>query len=336
MPGPEPYPASNYPPATTATLTGAQTAQYRPNGVSNRIFDLRGAVWSNAPVDLRYPIVIDDAGSNSPDGHNTVLKGATINGNLDRTRYRGDNYDAYHSGIEHNCDSAEGWMIGDRIRVDNMMDGYRFKGQGDGYLKRSWFSNISDDALELEEIRGNVFVHDCLWECVTAFSDRDGAVAPLPTSRLEVDGLLCWIKPQKDMIRSSSEFQGCSGTGAGGGCQELADTGRFSFAIWKGGPVSRPTVVVRNSWFRIDRMSSYGASSMAWPGAGLTWGHGSTSYTYKNVKLLWTGLDLAGNPTRAPYPGPPLPPGMQLVSGHDALQMWEAAAAAWKTDHGYR
>jgi hypothetical protein len=336
MPGPEPFPASNYPPRTTVTLTGAQTAQYRPNGVSNRIFDLRGAVWHNTPVHLPYPIVVDDAGSNTPDGHNTILKGATINGNLDRTRYRGDNYDAYHSGIEHNCDSATGWIIGDRIRVDNMMDGYRFKGQGDGYLKRSWFSNISDDALELEDIRGNVFVYDCLWECVTAFSDRDGTAAPLPTSRLEVDGLLCWIKPQKDRVHSSGEFQGCSGTGAHGGCQELADSGRFSFAIWKGGAVSRPTVVVRNSWFRIDRMSCYGASSMAWPGAGLTWGHGSTSHSYKNVKLLWTGLDLAGNPSRAPYPGPPLPPGVQLVSGREALDMWESAAAAWKADHGYR
>jgi hypothetical protein len=212
-----------------------------------------------------------------------------------------------------------------------MMDGYRLKGEGDGYLKRCWFSNIGDDALELEELRGNVFVYDCLWECVTAFSDRGGAVAPRSTSRLEVDGLLCWIKPQKDVVNSSGEFQGCSGDG----CQEVADSSRFSFAIWKGEAVSRPTVVVRNSWFRIDRVSGYGPSSMAWPGAGLTWGSGTTSYSYKNVKLLWTGLDLAGNPTRAAYPGPPLPPGVKLVTGPDALDMWEAAAAAWKADHGY-
>jgi hypothetical protein len=337
MPGAEPFPASSYPPPATVNLTGTQTTQYRPNGVSDRIFNLTGAVWTTSPTvsAVKWPIVIDDGGSNTPNGHNTVLKGAQIRGNMDLNRYRGQNYDRYHSGIEHNCDSARGYIVADGVRVDNMMDGYRLKGQGDGYLKRCWFSNISDDALELEEIRGNVFVYDCLWECVTALSDRGGAVAPLSSSRLEVDGLLCWIKPQKDIINSSREFQGCSGRGVGQGCQELADSGKFSFAIWKGEAASRPTIVVRNSWFRIDRMSCYGTSSMAWPGAGLTWGSGTTSYTYKNVKVLWTGLDLAGNPTNAAYPGPALPSGVKLVTGPDALDMWEAAAAAWKADHGY-
>jgi hypothetical protein len=303
-PGAEPFPDRAYPPATTVTLRGVQTTQYGPNGMSDRILDLTGAVWRTSPIDsaVKWPIVINDGGSNTPNGHNTVLKGARIKGNLDLNRYRGDNYDQYHSGIEHNCDSPSGYSIADRVRVENMMDGYRLKGEGDGYLKRCWFSDISDDALELEEIRGNVFVYDCLWECVTAFSDRDGAVAPLPTSRLEVDGLLCWIKPQRDIANSSDEFQGCSG-GAGEGCQELADSGKFSFAIWKGGEQSRPTISVRNSWFRIDRLSSYGSSSMAWPGAGLTWGSGARSYTYRNVKCCGPALTLTRTrpapPTRA-------------------------------------
>jgi hypothetical protein len=337
MPGPEPFPDVRYPPATTVTLRGIQATQYDPDGVSDRVFDLTGAVWRTSPTDpaVKWPIVIGDGGSDTPNAHNTILKGARIDGNLDLDQDRGDNYDRYHSGIEHSCDSPSGYSVADGVRVDNMMDGYRLKGQGDGYLKRCWFSDISDDALELEDLGGNVFVYDCLWECVTAFSDRDGSVAPLPTSRLEVDGLLCWIKPRKDSIDSSDEFQGCSGDGAGEGCQELADSGRFSFAIWKGGAESRPTIVVRNSWFRIDRLSSYGASSMAWPGACLTGGSGATSYRYRNVKVLWTGLDLAGNPTGAPYPGPPLPAGVELVTGPDALDLWEAAAAAWKTDHGY-
>ena len=335
-PGAEPFPDRAWPPATTVSLRGAQTAQFGPNGVSDRVFDLTGAVWRTSPTDsaVKWPIVINDGGSNTPNGHNTVLKGARIKGNLDRSRYRGDNYDQYHSGIEHNCDSAAGYSVADRVRVENMMDGYRLKGEGDGYLKRCWFSDISDDALELEEIRGDVFVYDCLWECVTAFSDRDGGVAPRPTSRLEVDGLLCWIKPQRDVIDSSDEFKGCSG-GAGEGCQELADSGKFSFAVWKGGEQSRPTIRVRNSWFRIDRLSCYGSSSMAWPGAGLTWGGGATSATYRNVRVLWTGLDLDGNPTSTPYPGPPLPAGVKLVTGPDALEMWEEAAAAWKADHGF-
>jgi hypothetical protein len=335
-PGPEPFPRSGYPTASTVALRGVQTRQYRPDGVSNRTFDLTGAVWNSSPLSsaVMYPIAIDDGGSNTPNGHNTILKGARINGNLNLGRFRGDNYDQYHSGIEHNCDSDSGYVIADRVRVHNMMDGYRFKGRGDGYLKRCWFSDISDDALEFEDIRGNVFVYDCLWECVTAFSDRDGSATPLPSSRLEVDGLLCWIKPQKDAAGSSSEFSGCSG-GAGEGCGELGESGKCSFAIWKGSSQSRPRIVVRNSWFRIDRLSCYGASSMAWPGGGLTWGSGGTSYSYRNVKVLWTGLNVAGRPTGRSYPGPRLPSGVELVTGAKALDMWEGAVAAWKDDHGY-
>jgi hypothetical protein len=230
-------------------------------------------------------------------------------------------------------DTVDGYGISDGLRIDNMMDGYQWHAEVGGavYSKRAYMSDIHDDAWEIEEMVGDVYIYDCLVEgCCSGISDRGGALARLPSSKLVVDGLLMWIKPQKDVVNSSDEFQGCSGDG----CQEVAHSSRFSFAIWKGEAVSRPTIVVRNSWFRIDRMSGYGPSSMAWPGAGLSWGRGSTSYTYTNVKVLWTGLDLAGNPTRAPYPGPPLPPGVKLVTGPDALAMWEAAAAAWKTDHG--
>lgn len=335
IPGAEPFPASNYPPGTTVTLSGAQTSQYRPNALSDRILDLTGATWATAPTSLTYPIIIDDGGANVPNGHNTVLKGARINGNLDLDQYRGDNYDLYHSGIEHNCDSATGYIVADGIRVDNMMDGYRFKGDGTGYLKRSWLSNISDDGIEFEELTGDCYIYDCLFEgCCTGFSDRGGTPPPLSTSKIEVDGVLLWLKGQKDIINSSVEFQGCSGTA---GCQELADSGKFTFAIWKGEPTSRPTVVVRNSWFRVDRLSCYGATAMAWPGtAGDDWGiNYTTSYTFTNCKLLWTGLDLAGQPTSAAYPGPTLPAGVELVSGASALTMWNAAAASWKTAHGY-
>jgi hypothetical protein len=74
---------------------------------------------------VKWPIVIDEGGSNTPNGHNTVLKGARTNGNLGLNR--GDSYDRYPSGIEHNCDSASDWIVADGVRVDNMLDGYRLK-----------------------------------------------------------------------------------------------------------------------------------------------------------------------------------------------------------------
>jgi hypothetical protein len=49
-PGAEPFPDVDYPPATTVTLRGVQTTQYGPNGVSDRIFDLTGAVWRTSPA----------------------------------------------------------------------------------------------------------------------------------------------------------------------------------------------------------------------------------------------------------------------------------------------
>jgi hypothetical protein len=92
MPGAEPFPAANYPPATTVTLSGVQTTQYRPH-TSDRIHDLTGASWLQSPTlaAIRWPFDINDAGSSTPDGHNTVVLGGTILGNLDKNLFRGDN-----------------------------------------------------------------------------------------------------------------------------------------------------------------------------------------------------------------------------------------------------
>jgi hypothetical protein len=335
MPGAEPFPAANYPPRTTDTLLGTQTTQYRPH-VSDRILDLTGAVWDNAPSGgLLYPIVVDDAGAGTPDGTRTILKNARVNGTLDLSGIRGTQYANYSSGIEQNSNTAAGWIITDGVRVSKMMDAYRLRGDGTGYIKRLYASDIADDAFEIEELNGDVYIYDTLIDgCCVGISDRDGA-ALRSDNKLEIDGLLMWIKPWTDVKNSSGTFQGCSGTGPGSGCEELAISGKFGFTPWKGHEDSRSTVIVRNSWFRIDRMSCYGTSSMAWPGAGLTWGRGTPAPVYKNVKVLWTGLDLSGNPTDTPYPGPALPKGVELVSGPAALAMWDRAAVAWKTAHGY-
>jgi hypothetical protein len=334
IPGAEPFPAANYPPGITDTLTGIQTTQYRPH-ISDRILDLTGAIWNNAPNGLLYPIVVDDAGAGTPDGTRTILKNARVNGTLDLNGIRGTQYASYHSGIEQNSNTAAGWIITDGVRVSKMMDAYRLRGDGTGYIKRLYGSDIADDAFEIEELNGDVYIYDTLIDgCCVGISDRGGA-ALRSDNKLEIDGLLMWVKPWTDVENSSGTFQGCSGTGPGSGCEELAVSGKFGFAPWKGDEYSRSTVIVRNSWFRIDRMSCYGTSSMAWPGAGLTWGTGTPAPVYENVKVLWTGLDLSGNPTDTSFPGPALPSGVELVSGSAALAMWDRAAAAWKTAHGY-
>lgn len=330
LPAAEPFPGSNYPPATTVTLSGTQTTQYRPNALSNRIFNLTNAVWNNAPTTLEYPIVIDDAGGGTPNGTNTILRGAKINGTLDLGANRGSQYDNYHSGIEHNSNSSAGYVIGENIQVSKMMDGYRFLGNGTAYLKRFYGSSLFDDFIEVEDLVGNVFIYDCLVEgCYSGISDREGPARSSGT--ITIDGLLLWLKPVKDLDGSSVEDDACQTTA---GCNELNANGKGTFGIWKGEPASR-NLTVRNSWFRLDRRTTWDINDgMSWPGTGTSdWGTGA-SISYTNCKLLWTGLDTAGNATATAYPGPALPAGVQLVTGQTALDMWNRAAFAWKESHG--
>jgi len=314
--------------------SGPQTNQFRPVEVSNRKYELglpgqSQAVWSSAPTaaGLLSPIVLNISGS-SAIASDTCLLGGVVHGNLDLSQARGDQYDAYHSGIEQGNESIDGFAVSDGVRVERMFDGYRFVGRGAGagagaYLKRFYGSDLRDDCLERDEFTGDVYLYDSLFEgCYSGISDR--GVPAATGARTVLDGVLMWIKPTTDR-RHSTSADWCN---TGEGCHELETQGAGTFAIWKGEADASGVVEVRNSWFRLDRRTVWGIDSMAWPcTAGSSWGTGTTC-TYRNVKLLWTGS--------GPYPGPALPAGVELVTGARALRMWNAAAAAWRVDHGYR
>jgi hypothetical protein len=333
-PGPTRAACQALPPGQDSPRHGPQASQYRPVEVSNRKYELgfpgqRQAVWNTAPAGrgMLSPILLNISGS-SAIASNTCLLGGVVHGNLDLRQARGDQYDAYHSGIEQGNDTARGFAVADGLRVERMFDGYRFVGHGAGagagaYLKRFYGRDLRDDCLERDEFTGDVYVYDSLFEgCYSGISHVGLPAAA--GARTVLDGVLMWIKPTTDR-RHSTSADWCGSTE---GCHELEARGAGTFAVWKGEAEASEVVEVRNSWFRLDRRTVWGIDSMAWPcGSGSLWGRG-TRCTYSNVKLLWTSAD--------PYPGPPLPAGVELVTGTRALRMWDQAATAWKADHGYR
>ncbi|HJU02319.1 MAG TPA: hypothetical protein VJ966_14080 [Actinomycetes bacterium] len=340
IPGPEPFPATSWPPAATSSLTGVQTTQYRPDSQSNRKFDLKAyqdathAKWSNAPGTLQYPMVINQSGGLG-NGTNTWHFGGEIAG-TDLTNDPRDVQYAHTSGIEHTGNSTAGYLVGDSLVVSNIGDGYRFVDKGVAYLKRIWARDLRDGFVEFDELTGDAFIYDCLVEgCYSGISDIGSGTNSAKT--LTVDGLLLHLKPTVD----TPQAQGGTWCGGTGGCNELNGVwsdGRYrgSNGIWEGDSGSYGTVIVRNSWFRLDRYSAWGPAPMMWPGqAGAQWNNSATLTIGDNVKVLWTGMDRSFNPTSAAYPGPTLPAGITLVTGSAALSMWNAAAAAWKTAHGY-
>jgi hypothetical protein len=333
-PGPSREDCLALPAGQGSPRSGVQTSQFRPLELSGRKYELglpgqQQAVWNTAPraEGLQSPIVLNVDGSNAV-ASDTCLIGGMVHGNLDLAQARGDQYNDYHSGIEQGNDRADGFAVADGVRVERMLDGYRFIGRGAGpgagaYLKRFYGSDLRDDCLERDEFTGDVYVYDSLFEgCYSGISAiglpaADGA-------RTVLDKVLMWIKPTTDR-RHSASGDWCR---TPEGCHELETRHAGSFAIWKGEANAPNVVEVRNSWFRLDRRTVWGIEGMAWPCTpGSTWGTGTTC-TYRNVKVLWTGED--------PYPGPPLPAGVELVTGARARTMWDTAAAAWKAEHGYR
>jgi hypothetical protein len=160
-----------------------------------------------------------------------------------------------------------------------MMDGYRLKGQGDGYLKRCWFSNIGDDALELEELRSNVFVYDCLWECVTAFSDRGGGAGA--AADLVAGGRRPAVLDQapEGPHRQLGRVPGLLGLRCrrglpGAGDQREAELRDLEGRGGEPPHCRRPQQLVPDRPHVQLRALVDGLA-----GAGLTWGSGSTSYT---------------------------------------------------------
>jgi hypothetical protein len=336
LPDDEPFPASNWPPALTSVLTGRQTAQYRPDSPSGRKLDLGlvseadHAYWTNAPQPLEYPLVINGSGAGGC--HDTWLYGGEIQG-TDNPDIPRDRHYAHTSGIEHSCDRPTGYAVADGVVVKRMGDGFRFVDEGTAYLKRFWGADLNDGFIELDAWTGDAFIYDCLVEgCYSGISDIGSGSNRGKT--LTVDGLLLWIKPTVDTPSSRG------GEWAGdGGFAELDvawSDGRYrgSNGIWEGDPGSFGTVVVRNSWFRIDRPSVW--NNLGWPGqAAATWNPQANLTVGPNVRVLWTGMSRSGVTTSQGYPGPALPAGVELVSGQGALTMWNLATAAWKTAHGY-
>lgn len=329
MPGAEPGPsradcqALPHAPESPVRTPDRATVYATPEG-DNRQVDLGFppstpdyTYWTDAPTSLLYPLRIGIAQSGAISG-NTCILGGEIRGDLDPGADRVDLYDAYHSGIEQGA-TAGTFAVADGIRVDNFFDGYRKIGLGTGYLKRAYFTSLKDDCVENEVndlgAHGSISIYDSLMECYSGISDAGNAAAPGTTTAL--DGVLLWIKPTKDRVGPKS----CRGDQ----CGELAD-GTANADLWKGLAISTQTVEVHNTWFRLDEASAWDLSGMAFPCTpSSSWG--ATSCVYDNVKVLWTGT--------GPYPGPPLPDGVTLVTGQDALDQWNAAAADWKADHGY-
>ena len=348
MPADETFPGSGWPPANTTNVTGNQgTTQYRPDNIDDTKFnlghpvnDVNHAVWTQSPGTLQYPMVINDAGGATGDGHNTWHYGGEIQG-TDATLGERDVQYAHTSGIEH-CNDGGGYSIADTMKITNIGDGYRFTDSATtAWLKRIYCKDLRDGFVEFDEMTGNAVIYDCLVEgCYSGFSDIGSGTNSGNT--LTVDGVLMWLKPTVDTDEDPGTGTWCGGTG---GCPELNGVwsdGRFrgSNGIWEGDSGSFGTVVVRNSWFRMDRTSAWGPAPMKWPGqSGAQWNNSTALTIGPNVKMLWTGASktLVSGEIAAganSYPST-LPSGVELITGQAALDKWNKAAAAWKKDHGY-
>lgn len=351
----ETFPGANWPPASTTNFTGDQgTTQIRPDSQSNRKFNLghpvtdaNHAFFDQAPGTVSpatggpvYPMVINQSGGVG-NGTNTWHFGGEVIGTDAEADPRDVQYADHTSGIEHTGNSASGFLVADSLRVSGIGDAYRFVDDGVAYLKRIYASNIRDGFVEFDELTGDAYIYDCLVEkCYSGFSDIGSGTNSGKT--LTVDGVLMWLCPTVDTDESPGAGTWCGGTG---GCTELNGVwsdGKFrgSNGIWEGDSGSYGTVIVRNSWFRIDRPSAWGPAPMLWPGqTGAQWNNSSTLTIGQDVKILWTGATktLSGGEIAAggnSYPST-VPSGVQLVTGQTALDMWNRAAAAWKAAHGY-
>lgn len=344
----ETFPPSNWPPGATTSLTGSQSSQFRPDSQSDRKYDLKNpatdsnrALWTTSPGSPgpQYPLVTNVVGS-SGNGTNTWLYGGEIQGNDDINTGRDIHY-AHTSGITVGTSASSGYAIADNQKVRQMGDGMRFLHQGTCYVKRFYGKDISDGFVEFDEVGGNAVIYDCLIEgCYTGISHSDSSINNSGNT-LTIDGLLLWLKPTVDTPTGSGGVW-CGGTG---GCTELDGVwsdSRFrgSNGIWEGQSNSYGTVVIRNSWFRIDRPSVWGPASGGWPGqSGALWNNSATLTIGQDVKILWTGAtrtltggEITAGTAAYPYT---VPSGVQLVTGQTALDMWNRAATAWKTAHGY-
>lgn len=356
LPGPEPFPAVGWPPTNTANVTGNQgTTQYRPDTQSDTKFNLghpaldaNHAFWTQAPGTVVpavggpvYPMVINQGGG-AGNGTKTWHYGGRIVGTDAENTPRDVQYADHTSGIEHTGNDLAGYLVGDSLRVSGIGDAYRFVDKGTAYLKRFWASNIRDGFVEFDELDGDAFIFDCLVEgCYSGFS-HSGPPAHDATARtLTIDGVLMWLKPTVDTPSTS----GGVWHGGGAGQAELDGVwsdGRFrgSNGIWEGDAISYGKVIVRNSVFRIDRPSVYNNPAMLWPGqSGALWNNNAKLEVH-NTTICWTGasktLDAAGQivPGNASYPST-VPPGVALVTGRDAFDMWNQFTQEWKTAHGY-
>lgn len=346
LPGAEPFPSTLYPPSQTTPLSGAQTQQFRPNAVSDRIFNLGAITDSNhakwtlgSTPNPQYPIVIDDGGGGTPNGTRTILLGGEIDGGWNPLTSRATFYASFDAGIEHNSNNAAGWVIADGQKVKEMPDAYRFLGQGQSFLKRLWAIDILDGMCEWDNFMGDAWVYDALIEgCYSGFSSS--GPGDKSNFSLTIDGVLMHIKPTVDHAGSGW----CGGTG---GCAELntvwADgRNRGSNRIWEGTPgtteygPSHGTINIQNSWFLMQRPPAWGTNNMVWPGqSGSDWGVNPDLNIGENVKVLWAPIDTSFNPTNAAYPGAALPAGVELVTGGKAMDMWTAARNRWLLDKGY-
>jgi hypothetical protein len=266
-------------------LSGMHAAAYddRTLAPDTRI-DARAATFL-ASLSNHYPISIDG-------GAGVCLAGGTVRGQYDRSLSWATMHDMNNAGVAFaNPTTVDG------IRIDDVTDGIRPRGQGPFTVRNAWLSYVRDDCLENDHVEGGV-VEDSLFDgCYVAISER-----PSPSIVSGgVGGSADVLTIQRSLIRLAPM------PGPRGGAD--ADLGNGQFFKWSDGATRLALV---GNVFMAEQVSQEGGDTMGIP-AGLT--------SCANNVMVWLGP--------GSYPAP-LPACFRVT--HDR-GIWDAAVADWKRRH---
>jgi hypothetical protein len=299
-------------PATTLTRTGPQATavnQANPGGT----WDLRGAVWTNSPDPVVYPIQSDSWTAGCIIGG--YVDGNTPDGLTREQTYGSTAYDDAE-GVRVNV-TAGSWLNVTDTRVEDVEDAFDPNGgsvSSTTYLTHVRTSDrIYDDCIENEQVVHNLIVADSLFDgCFTGFAMRpdglSGAQNGTAPATFQVTNTLMHVQPQ--LLGSTY----CSAAWEPYRCKPTGTPGVWlgAHGIWKWSTAAPATVIVRDSIFRLDQPGLSSCRAFQWP-AG----------SYSNVTVVWTGAEpyaTAGGCTNV------VPAGVTVTTD---VSVWQNAVAAW-------
>ena len=306
-------------PPVAKTATGNQSSAINATN-SGGTWNLDGAVWSNVPDPIVFPI-------QSESWTRGCIVGGTVDGNTPRdwTRdmwYNGEDggnakYDDAEGVRLKLTDTANNFAVVRDVFVSDVEDAFDPDGgsiTNATYLDHVHAEYIRDDCIENEKSVHNMYISNSLFDgCFVAFAEKpDDSSADAGTADADfvVEDSLVYVQPQPlgpNYCSSSKVSQDrCKAT-------DKSNVWLGSYGMFKWGKSAAANVVIRDTIFRVDMPSYSSCSGNRFP----------TNGTYENVTLVYTG---PGSWTTAGDCSNVVPKGVTVTTDKS---VWDKAKAAW-------